>query len=760
MSTTTYNGIKFKIPDTIWNDWWLQIVEVLAEEADLRRDYYTEQKYYDDIDYNDITEDRLIEISEKFGYSPNLVLDNSISFIQKEIESIPFRIRNKNTIKGYTIIFDQIGKEGKVFNIVWNGTNLYRAVNWATTINAIKALLDYTEPMDVFFPIAFYDEILDNPVKLDGVFNLDSVIPWYLDVNVTNRVTKHLAIEYTILELCTVNGTDYLISNECLNYLYKGVRYNKKVISQDHAGGHVSAITDTSGYFNGIDNTKSYTIPDLLLKFSVTDNYSTDMSYIVYGIGTKGQIDESIVPDLWGTKVYHYGMDDENGYDVIDYAGNYNGTLTGQIVHEDGIVGRSIDFDGSTYVDVDSITIQDVDQTLSFWLNIDGTQSNANAYIIENQFITVYWVEATSTLTIIATGYTTSAQIDYVGLSADIDYFIQVELEIGVELRLFVNTVEVDQVDISSIGTVAGTPDLEIGYDGSTNEFIGIIDDVALHEKLYSSTEKSYIYDNKVGSLSHLSEKVFRAPLSQYEVYDNVEFTVGHGTGLGQYVEDTIAIGDGSTYVFTTNTVSGYIDPKTLRIAYEVSSVEKTVQDDGNGNIVGEDVSGTVNYTTGDIVLNAYENYLEENEINDSVGNYGSKTITTNNPLVQINTYQVSFVISSTTYICYDDGAGNVTGAGLTAGTINYTTGQVDLNFDGTTDLGSDIISTYQYRIYAIPDNASRIDASYYVTESIPFTECGIEDVNNNLVTYMTFPPAQLDDKRYHLSTQHIIKKT
>lgn len=758
MSTTTYTGIISKLPEALQNDWWLQFAEALAGEADLRRAYYAEQEIQEDIDEAD--EATLIEIANKFGYSPNLIMDNSLEFTKKEVLSIPFRIKNKNTIKGYEIIFDQIQKIGKVFNIIWNDTNLYRAVDWATSIVAIQALSDYTEPMNVFFPIAFYDEILDNPIELDSVFNLDSVTPWYLDVNVTNLVTKHLAIEYVITELCSIAGTDYLISNNCLNYLYAGVQYNKKVISQDHAGAMVSAVTDISGYFNGIDNTKSYTIPDLLLKFSVTDNYSINMSYIVYGTGTKGQIDESTVPNLWGTKVYHYGLDDDNGYDIADYSGNYDGTLTGNIIHTDGIIGRSVDFDGSTYIDADSIIISNTDQTLSFWLNIDDTQSNATAYIIENQFITVTWIEATTTLDITATGATTTASISYTSLVANTDYFIQIELEIGVEMRLFANTVEVDQVDISGIGSIAGTENLDIGYDGSSNEFVGIIDDIALHEKLYSSTEKSYIFDNKVGAMSHLAEKVYRAPISVYEVYDNVDWIIGHGTGLGQYVEDIIAIGDGSTYTFTTHTISPNVEPKSLRIDYDVSSVSKTVQDDGNGNIIGDDVSGTIDYDTGDIILYAYEHYLSENEVNDSIGGYTSKSFSTDYTLVQAGTYQVTFIISSTSYTCHDDGAGNITGSGLTAGTITYSTGAVSLTFDGTTDAGTDIISTYQYRVYSIPDNNSKLETSYYVTESIPFTECGIEDDNNNLITYMTFPPAQLDNKQFHLSTQHIIKKT
>lgn len=59
--------------------------------------------------------------------------------------------------------------------------------------------------------------------------------------------------------------------------------------------------------------------------------------------------------------------------------GGNNGTVTGNGTYEDGISGKALYFDGTTYVDLGKSTeLQSEDMTFSAWIKVDGTLSGEN----------------------------------------------------------------------------------------------------------------------------------------------------------------------------------------------------------------------------------------------------------------------------------------------------------------------------------------------------------------------------------------------
>ena len=184
------------------DDLWIEFMECLGYEIDNMRDSISEKKYLYDINHN--LEDGLIRIANTYGYNPNLIADNSLLMAKKEVESIPFRIRNKTTYDGYYIIFKQIGKIGDVYNYYWSGNKLIKAIKWEEIVKILDNTTAYYEPFINVIPDKNFSTISESDtIYLDTEESLDSLRgqwKWQLDENIEISPTKHLGID-TILEV-------------------------------------------------------------------------------------------------------------------------------------------------------------------------------------------------------------------------------------------------------------------------------------------------------------------------------------------------------------------------------------------------------------------------------------------------------------------------------------------------------------------------------------------------------------------------------
>ena len=148
---------------------WSQFLEANSYEIANMENRFGEIKDVWNIDKND--KQNLIRISESFGYTPNLIINNTIDMAKKEIESIPYRIREKTTYNGYFLIFKQNYSFGEVFNYYWNGEKLIKSINYDKTVENLKNSNHYS-PFYGVTPIKNHSSKLNSAtVILDYLFD-------------------------------------------------------------------------------------------------------------------------------------------------------------------------------------------------------------------------------------------------------------------------------------------------------------------------------------------------------------------------------------------------------------------------------------------------------------------------------------------------------------------------------------------------------------------------------------------------------------
>jgi len=291
--------------DSLWQDF----LKANSYELANIQNKYAQIKNTWNIDKND--KDGLIRIAESFGYNPNLVIDNTIFMSKKEIESIPYRIREKTTYNGYKLIFQQNGFLGETFNYYWNNKKLIKSIDYNKTLNNLKNS-DHYRPFYGVTSIKNFSSILNSSnVILDYLFNgskqydddnlriysLDqkSFNPvWKLDKSYIKIPTHHLGIEYfpsiyyssykTTLGFGEDDKFEYTTSISVLlkdNYIAESIKIiinnislnttitndgNKEYISDDE-------VLDSNSYYDKVSG-------EVYLKFKVIPiGYEISISY-------------------------------------------------------------------------------------------------------------------------------------------------------------------------------------------------------------------------------------------------------------------------------------------------------------------------------------------------------------------------------------------------------------------------------------------------------------------------------------------------
>jgi len=77
----------------------------------------------------------------------------------------------------------------------------------------------------------------------------------------------------------------------------------------------------------------------------------------------------------------------------------------------------------------------------------------------------------------------------------------------------------------------------------------------------------------------------------------------------------------------------------------------------------------------------------------------GSQTafsLTCSNTPTKAGSFHIQYTIGTSVYDAYDDGSGNISGANISSGSVNYSTGVVDITFSTAPDNGSTIPVAYQ----------------------------------------------------------------
>lgn len=185
---------------------WSQFLEAYSQEFILIHNKFSEIKNTWNIEFKD--KDNLIRLAETFGYTPNLTINNSIESIKKEVESVPYRIREKSTYDGYKFIFKQNNYNGEIFSYISDKYKLVKSVDYISTLNNILNSYKYL-PFNGVIPTHNENYVDNNNMMLDYIveedgnekvyYYLDQIINpsyWKLDTSYSKIPTKHIGIEY------------------------------------------------------------------------------------------------------------------------------------------------------------------------------------------------------------------------------------------------------------------------------------------------------------------------------------------------------------------------------------------------------------------------------------------------------------------------------------------------------------------------------------------------------------------------------------
>jgi len=125
---------------------------------------------------------------------------------------------------------------------------------------------------------------------------------------------------------------------------------------------------------------------------------------------------------------------------------------------------------------------------------------------------------------------------------------------------------------------------------------------------------------------------------------------------------------------------------------------------------------------------------------------------------------KIYYKIAGSTFLAVDSGAGLVFGTGLT-GTLDYNTGLLSLSTtlnpsDDLYELESTITIMFDYYKYSDITVGQSFYADYKLVGAPEITEIGLEDANNNVLVYATFPIIQQHSTNDYLSANIMMKLT
>jgi hypothetical protein len=776
----SYDSIIYKLHSALkLTEFWPQYIEALSEELDIEIEELVENSLLIN-NYTCTLQDYLRELANKFGYTPNLIITNTISSLQSEILSIPYRIRNKTTYNGYKIIFKQINQEGEIYNYFYDRYALVKAVNWNTIYSNISGFnnIDYTKPFKKFTPDINYSTILiDTFYSLDTNTFLDNVPTWYLD-NSANYSTpsKHLGIEYYADEIVTISGSpiEYLLYNSYFQYLYNGVEYNRRTCVFPHTGLLITNFISKDGSCNYFNTASAYSIPEIKLSNAVTLPYLNITSglsvdtfcYASIGVGTRFLPNTASGHNLIFNKnnlLVSFTFDEEDySSTILDHSiYGKNGILNGTTIKVESILGRSVNFNGNTYITSSGFNITSTGlYNYSFWFNVPSTGLYNQSYLFDQNVIQARCTHSGTTLDI----YINGSKLNSYSVTPNIDYYADLIINNSSHRMalLLNNSTVASGIVISTISS--GNYPLYIGANNvGTSGYVGYLDNFNVTNNQFNINTHSYIYNNKCDVITSLNKEIYRKQLQYEEVTNLSGLWYGIQTWFpSQSINEEYLF----SYLTSSSIYTGTLNyptliPGYLKINYEVViggiAVSDIAQDDGNGNIFGTYLYGSIDYNTSIYTIYPYlKNDVYQAQLGTSTisGVYNQFL----NYNIIANTFYIYYEISDTAYIGMDDGNGYIIGTGITTGNLNYTTGQLNITFNQPTQSGYITSCNYSYKTIPTIISGTLFLAEYKVSNKLEITEFGIEDENKNVLAYTTFPKVQFDNIYNNLSIGTFIK--
>lgn len=305
--------LRKKLPPNMQTTIWCDLMDAIEDEVDLAyNEKIINKKYTYDIEKMDYS--RLLEISSLLRYPFDVSINNSVDFLRDEVKAIPFKIKNKGTVKLYKSFFPTIRREGGIFLYFYNGENLIRhTINLLENVNSYVPNYPYIQ-----HPKEDYSGNIVENSRLDSGLFLDESPAWKLDSFSTKRITKHFALEIYLNQFFYSGGEGaapesglspsaglapspflapkvslapepriaYLITGEFFSYLNLNSEQSRRTTDNVHVGCQLCSACDNSHIVDSYN--ENYTNPSLLMKTITTDFFDSiasvsDIEYIVFG---------------------------------------------------------------------------------------------------------------------------------------------------------------------------------------------------------------------------------------------------------------------------------------------------------------------------------------------------------------------------------------------------------------------------------------------------------------------------------------------
>ena len=630
---------------------WSQFLHATSYELANMREKYATIKDNWNIYKNDL--ENLVRISESFGYTPNLIINNTIKDAQIEIESIPYRIRKKTTTDGYYLILKQINALGEIFNYYYDGHKLIKMIDWEETVKNIVASNHYSPfygivpDKNINFLAQTNNIILDylknGEKQYDDndkrIYYLDQEIEennervhWILDYGSKQTPSKHLSLEYypknyyvsysvslglmeenkhiyetyiptlnyveqsitlevgkefininitkvgdeenieeireheedplklnqsthdlktglvhldfnSIEEGCEIivhYNINLLMDSNYFYYFENEMNYNRRSVVIPHSGIFLFAdIASSQGSDYYHNNDGDYSIEDLKLKGITTVIYDREKNnlndedvirkfkYICSGnnaLNVPNQSNHSLFS--LNNVVFSYNMNSaENGVLKDNSSNAVNCQIIGNANPIKGIISKSLNFNGNTYAEsTKTIAINSSNSySLGIWFNPSNSPTDGEKTIYDG-FVKVTYDGSSVNV------YNSSTHEGYLCQKNE-NNFVVFTFSSG-KINIYLNGSHV-LTDVSfSIST--NTYRNHIGTDSLHNSnFIGLIDSIWLMNKVITSEEVNYIYQNKISIISNMGNM-----LNRYRIYDKEKYLDESGYRLIQsYVQ-------------------------------------------------------------------------------------------------------------------------------------------------------------------------------------------------------------------------------
>jgi hypothetical protein len=195
------------------------------------------------------------------------------------------------------------------------------------------------------------------------------------------------------------------------------------------------------------------------------------------------------------------------------------------------------------------------------------------------------------------------------------------------------------------------------------------------------------------------------------------------------------------------------LQPKTVKIQFGTDELV----DNGRGFLTGEKGEGTIDYATGAYTLDFDFNFkaVKSFMLSDNLLTTFAFQLDNTSEILADQTW-MEFVLGGKKHLVHDVG-NTFTHPLISSGTINRTTGMVNITFTQPLPLGEPVVFNYLYP-KAFPPSED-IYGTLFSQNPVEITEAAIYKEDGTLIGTAEFPPLEFKTKNHHVSLGFLIKR-